>query len=250
MSIHDAYFHFGENEMTTERNYEAENTVPAARQMIDDEHVFFLQPKDAPGRRVLFIGNSITLHGYRPQIGWLRGDCGMAASDPDHDYVHLVLKGLSQESPAVGCIAQIGDWELNFWDDAVLPEVYQEAAAWHPDLVIARLGENVRAEAMEKYPLLPHFVTMVRFFAGDHAKILVTDVFWPNPEKERIIAEAAAELGAPLVKLSDLGTQDEMKAIGLFKHSGVAGHPGNAGMAAIAERILAKLVSYQHTPIC
>lgn len=228
--------------MTTSRNYEAENTVPAARQMVDDKHVFFLQPEPSSGYRVLFVGNSITLHGYRPQIGWLRGDCGMAASDPEHDYVHLVLKGLSSAGrPAVGCIAQIGDWELNFWDDAVLPDVYQAAADWRPELVIARLGENVRGDAMAQYPLLPHFVTMVRFFAGTSAKVLVTDTFWPNPEKERILAEAAAELGAPLVKLADLGTRDEMKAIGLFKHSGVAGHPGNAGMAAIAERILEKL---------
>lgn len=228
--------------MTTSRNYEAENTVPAARQMVDDKHVFFLQPEPSSGYRVLFVGNSITLHGYRPQIGWLRGDCGMAASDPEHDYVHLVLKGLSSaERPAVGCIAQIGDWELNFWDDAVLPDVYQAAADWRPELVIARLGENVRAESMAQYPLLPHFVTMVRFFAGTSAKVLVTDTFWPNPEKERILAEAAAELCAPLVKLADLGTRDEMKAVGLFEHSGVAGHPGNAGMAAIAERILEKL---------
>ncbi len=226
---------------STERNYEAENTVPAARQMMDDEHIFFLQPKDAPGRRVLFIGNSITLHGYRPAIGWLRGDCGMAASDPDHDYVHLVLKGLSVVSPAVGCIAQIGDWELNFWDETILQDVYQAAADWRPDLVIARLGENVRMEDMAQHPLLPHFVKMVRFFANSQAQILVTDTFWPNKEKERILAEAAVELGAPLVKLADLGALDEMKALGLFEHSGVAGHPGNAGMAAIAERILAKL---------
>ena len=229
--------------MTTERNYEAENTVPAARQMMDDEHIFFLQPKDASGRRVLFVGNSITFHGYRPEIGWLRDDCGMAASDPDHDYVHLALKGLAKKSAVAGCIAHIGDWELNFWDDAVLPDAYQEAADWRPDLVVVRLGENVRSEAMEKYPLLPHFLTMVRFFAGDHAKVVVTDVFWPNEAKERIIAKAAAELGAPLVRLADLGTRDEMKAVGLFEHSGVAAHPGDAGMAAIAERILAKLDS-------
>ncbi len=219
-------------------DYEAENTVPAARQMMDNEHVFFLQGKDAPGRRVLFVGNSITLHGYRPEIGWLRGDCGMAASDPDHDYVHIVLKGLARVSPVAACIAHIGDWELNFWDDAVLEDAYAEAAAWRPDLVIVRLGENIRTDRMAQFPLLPHFMKMVRFFAGDHAQVLVTDVFWPNDEKERIIAEAAKLLHVPLVRLADLGAMDSMKAIGLFEHSGVAAHPGDAGMAAIAERIL------------
>lgn len=37
--------------------------------------------------RLLFAGNSITRHGPAPEIGWDH-DHGMAASGPDHDYVH------------------------------------------------------------------------------------------------------------------------------------------------------------------
>ncbi len=43
------------------------------------------------GPRVLFVGNSITLHGPRPQIGWTN-NWGMAASARDKDYVHLLQK--------------------------------------------------------------------------------------------------------------------------------------------------------------
>ena len=42
---------------------------------------------------------------------------------------------------------------------------------------------------------------------------------------------------AELVELGDLGEDSTMRADGLFEHKGVAMHPGDRGMAAIAKRI-------------
>jgi len=49
---------------------------------------------DTTIRRVLILGNSITIYSPAPQIGWY-GDWGMAAGSKDKDFVHILDKSLS-----------------------------------------------------------------------------------------------------------------------------------------------------------
>ncbi len=56
--------------------------------------------------------------------------------------------------------------------------------------------------------------------------------------KKDIRREAEKE-GGKFVVLSDLGYRNENKALGQYAHPGVALHPNDRGMRAIAERILA-----------
>ena len=72
------------------------------------------------------------------------------------------------------------------------------------------------------------------------AKFIFTTGFMNHPGN-KVITEYAKEIGYPCAVLSDLGERDDMKAIGLFEHSGVANHPGDLGMKTIAERIFEKL---------
>ena len=66
-----------ENKQTAYTQLE-KNNVATSNQLKESGCVRFYNPRGT-GKRILFAGNSMTLHGYRPQIGWY-GQWGMAAS--------------------------------------------------------------------------------------------------------------------------------------------------------------------------
>ena len=65
--------------------------------------------------KVLFLGNSITLHGPAEQIGW-SGNWGMAASEAEKDYVHLLVARLSQAAQGVPqvMVRNLADFERQY----------------------------------------------------------------------------------------------------------------------------------------
>lgn len=217
------------------------NNVSSANQLKDSDKTSF-GGEDGQGIKVLFIGNSITRHGILESIGWYR-DCGMAASSIDKDYVHQTVKMLEERYGKVQfCIAQRADWERDFSNPRAL-DYFKEAYEFDADIAIFRLGENVRLTSPEQIDVLAGaFVDAMKYLTeGRRAKLVVTDTFWRNGAINSAIEKACATMGIESVKLGDLGDDNSMKAIGLFDHAGVAAHPGDKGMKAIADRIVQKI---------
>ncbi len=193
---------------------------------------------------VLFVGNSITRHAPKSEIGW-EHDWGMAASAKDKDYVHVTVKLLEKKLGKVNyAIVNCANWERLYYQDEVL-ETFAEVKAFHADIIVIRLGENLWSanEHFALYPIPPHYAKMVEFFVvNPNAKIVLTDLFWKNTTINEAIHTVAKEKGYALVPLSDLGCNEENTAIGKFWHEGVAMHPGDIGMQRIAERIAKKIL--------
>ena len=73
----------------------SKNTVKGTSQLKDTDFVNFLNDYDESNVKILFVGNSITLHGILPEIGW--NHCfGMAASSRENDYVHVCMKEIQK----------------------------------------------------------------------------------------------------------------------------------------------------------
>ncbi len=214
------------------------NTVSSKGQMQNGDILTYECKKNA-ALRVLFVGNSITLHSVRPEIGWHRL-CGMAASAPEKDYVHRTVAALEEKYGSVSyMIAQIAEWERDY-DTYSLSENFAAVHDFNADLVIIRVGENTRKDTDEllRRNYREEFAKMICFFRGNAQKTVVTSLFWSRAVLDDIIKAAAEENGCILVNIGHLGASDENKAIGEYEHSGVASHPNDRGMQAIADAIV------------
>ncbi len=217
------------------------NTVSSKGQLKENEFVSF-NIKENEKLRVLFVGNSITRHGICEDIGWRR-DCGMAASSIDNDYVHRTVKKLEEiyDTVSIG-IAQIADWERNFYNDTVL-EKYNAVLEFNADVVIIRVGENVyhTDEELEKYDFNTNFGKMAAYFFGNAERKVVTGLFWARDSIERMIKKIAEDNDYIFVSIKHIGEQDKCKALNEYAHSGVACHPNDFGMKKISDEIISKL---------
>jgi lysophospholipase L1-like esterase len=196
--------------------------------------------------KVLFLGNSITLHGPKADIAWT-GNWGMAASALENDYVHLVSRALAERSdPDPGMMVKnIADFERAYvgYDFAAK---LKEQIGFQPDLIILAIGENVPAlkTAGEEAAFLKSVTALLTTIKGERAPtILVRSSFWANPAKDKALATACASVGGIYVDISALGKDEANYARSErdYKHAGVANHPGDKGMAAIADAIVRAL---------
>jgi hypothetical protein len=196
--------------------------------------------KDENALKVLFVGNSITLHAPKPEIGW-NGNWGMAASKKEYDYVHRVVEGLEETfGPVNYCIAQGAAWERDYpRGKAILEQYYKDARDYQADVVIIRIGENIPNSTLQEVDCKTHFEEMIRFFASNpSAKVIVTDNFWRREMLDNVLQEIAEENDYLFCQLHDLQDDEKTMAIGQFEHKGVSIHPSDYGMECIAKRIL------------
>ena len=210
------------------KNYQ-ENIVPATNQ--NSENVF-LYPNPKSKIKVLFVGNSITKHAPKPEIGWTN-DCGMAASSLDNDYVHLVVKKIKEkydENLSFG-IAQVAEYERNFTTMSPA-ELYQSARNFNADIIITFFGANVSKDYDTAVNPVKTFgkayEEMCDYLSNGSAKVYHGMGFYVREKLDKEKLEVAKARGEVYMDISDIRKRDDSH--GLFNH------PGDLGMAMIADR--------------
>jgi len=221
-------------------NFEIKNTVKATNQV--SQNVFTLG--DIEGNpKIMFLGNSITKHGKKEEIGWY-GDWGMGASSIENDYVHICISKILEKYPnSAFCMVQGAVWERSY-RDCNFDEYFKEAATFNPDVIICILSENVINEDFEPDVFINQLHSLHKYLSGQNTntKIIVCSNFFNNEEKTKAIKLYSEKYFAEFVFISDI-ISDKDNLASQFEHEGIKIHPGDKGMRIIADRIMEKFYS-------
>lgn len=196
-----------------------------------------------PIGKILFLGNSITTHAPLAKVDWA-GNWGMAASAEDKDYVHLVLRSIAPASGKMpeAMILNIAAFERDLAGYDLL-EKNKAAFDFNPDVVVVAIGENVPTlkTSANKEQFKASVLKVLRALQARHKPaILVRSCFWADRGKDEVLKEACAEAGCIFVDISSLAKDESNYARSerTFRNGGVAKHPGDKGMQAIASALI------------
>ncbi|WP_437184962.1 SGNH/GDSL hydrolase family protein [Planctomicrobium sp. SH668] len=197
---------------------------------------------DRPVDRILFLGNSITFHAPLESVSW-DGNWGMAASREDLDYVHVLVHKIAEEvdgKPQFK-VRNIADFERGFQAFNFAEEL-KEFWEFKPQLVVLAIGENV--SALDSEDLQEGYENAFRNLIQQAKKsgastIVVRSSFYPDPAKDEAMRRASEAEEVIFLDIQEL-SKDPLnfgRSERDFKHDGVANHPGDRGMQAIADAI-------------
>ena len=198
-----------------------------------------------PGQfRILFSGNSITLHGTNPEVqaslGWSH-TAGMAASELSKDFVHLVADGIQKDRPDEK--VEIGYLPGGGNALGALSSI-QSAKDFRPDLVVIQLGEHEKANDGAD-TLRTNYSKLLSELKSLDAKVITVGP-WAAGEGtyagwwgdvQNTMAEEAAKQNVPFISVQDLASNPDCYGSGTSE--GVKWHPNDAGHAGYASKILA-----------
>jgi hypothetical protein len=196
--------------------------------------------------KVLFLGNSITYHASKPDIGWT-GNWGMDASSQATDYAHLVAGAIAARNggnqPAMQAVNVVGygGFEQNYGPSYEVQTELGTLLAWHPDILVAEIGDNVTAslttpEAQTAFA--DSYEEVLTAFKDVGApEVFVVSTFWASGVTDGILRNACDRVHGAYVDISSLYANPANRG-------GWGGHPNDAGMAAIADAVFGQMVAH------
>jgi len=197
----------------------------------------------------LAIGNSLTKHEIT-DFWW--NEIGMAASDENHDFYHLVVNELQNKNGEVVSEAvKFKEWEVSAENRSETLQYIEGYLHDGLNLITLQLGEN----ALDITTFEQDYEELIIFVRDNapNATIIAVGDFWENEDRDDMKQRVAEKTSVVFVDLSEIReNSDYMVGMGsvvydaeggehIIQDYAVAAHPSDIGMKYIADAIIAKL---------
>jgi len=164
----------------------------------------------------------------------------MAASSPENDYVSQLLQLLSEKSRGETWMADrlsAGALEKDSEKFKLTSSSIQQSKK--ADVVIVTVGDNVTPGASNVDAFSKTYLKTLNTLRPLNGVLACVGTWWTNPLINKIIQDSCRMAGGIYVDISGLSDSPENVAGNQrnIAHKGVAAHPGDRGMKAIAVRI-------------
>ena len=158
--------------------------------------------------------------------------------------MHLVLRSIAEATGKApeALIENSVEFERNYATYAMVAK-RKNIFAFKADVVVLAIGENVAALKTDeaKAAFKSSLVKLLQALKADNnPTIFVRSCFWADAAKDAVLKQACQEVSGVHVDISTLGKVDSNFASSerKFTNSGVAHHPGDKGMQAIATALI------------
>lgn len=194
--------------------------------------------------KTLFIGNSLLLG---------HGTFGMCATDSKNDYYYHVTEYIKQYKPNAIFEKLLGaPFEQTETQEGINDWINNNinSKSTDFDLVIVQLGDNVNNDIRNELfkTTCKQLLEAIRSHMPK-ARVCWAGQWYSSQQRQDIIIKACIETGSTFIDIVDLRNKENEGKIGdiITKDdgitsevisTGVASHPGNLGMKAIADRII------------
>ncbi len=229
-----------------------------------------VQLGNMPANKILFLGNSITFCPQPNSEDWW----GLTASDPEHDYAHLLTQKINAATggslsivvpnPPQGTPPEGGTGETRWEPGDPLPnytgniinicDIFEQSFdTWEnariqnqldgqPDIVVIQFGENMIWQNRTLEQFRTAFRTMLTGLKNSsNPHIFVTShILGPYPAEDEVKRQLCAEDPTHRVFV-DLGVLYQNPSVNF---ESTYGHPSDQGMAVIADTIFSAMETH------
>lgn len=186
------------------------------------------------------IGNSMTIHLPKADIGW-DGRWGMAASSQITDYCHVLAKKITERKGVQITAEPINVSQLENLSISLDQIKNLNDIDYSSEYIVIYLGDNFKGISPNEMKAFSERVNyLLQKIDIKRSRVFILGTWWTRADIDKLLMDIAMQNRITFVSLKGLSSVDTN--LGKYKNpminAGVGAHPNDIGMEKIAEAIM------------